>query len=168
MNNSVQGAASAAIIRIIRLTAAQEDELRFLLNRHSGGRNNVGPFQPRTIRARTCDEARKTSIELVRLIKDQGPLTKRIHLKDGRVANDSKDCRMSRGIMERLCLADWRDFAGLIEQTPRNVAYALGRLRDDLPASVRLVVKDELTPGATDAAARPAENIEREVAGKID
>jgi hypothetical protein len=71
-------------------------------------------------------------------------LTKRVHLaQDGTIANDSTDCRMSRGIMHRTSLPDWRDFAAVIEETPNNVAYALGTMRADLPASIHLVAKVE-------------------------
>jgi hypothetical protein len=42
--------------------------------------------------------------------------------------------------MERLCLEDWRDFAGIIEDTPTNVAYVLGCLNPNQPNSVHLVM----------------------------
>jgi hypothetical protein len=83
-------------------------------------------------------------LEVTRLVKDHGPLTKRVHLaQDGTIANDSTNCRMSRGIMHRTSLPDWRDFAAVIEETPNNVAYALGTMRADLPASIHLVAKVE-------------------------
>jgi hypothetical protein len=82
-----------------------------------------------------------TALEITRLVKCGGPLTKRIHLApDGTVANDS-------GIMRRMALSDWRDFAALIEETPNNVAYALGAIRADLAASVRRVAKADPQSG---------------------
>jgi hypothetical protein len=85
-----------------------------------------------------------TGVEITRLVKDHGPLTKRVHLaQDGTIAIDSTDCRMSRGIMHRTSLPEWRDFAAVIEETPNNVAYALGTMRADLPASIHLVAKAE-------------------------
>lgn len=88
-------------------------------------------------------------------------LTKHIHLApDGTVANDSSDCRMSCGIMRRMALPDWRDFAALIEETPKNVAYALGAIRADLAASVRLVAKADPQSGQPGFATRTAGTIQ--------
>src|SRR5580658_185728 len=85
-----------------------------------------------------------TAIEVTRLIKAGGSLTKKLHLTpDGRLANDSSECRMAVGRMERIRLDDWRDFGALIEKTPRNTAWALGALRDGLPDATRLVLKDD-------------------------
>ena len=71
------------------------------------------------------------SIEVTRLIKAGGPLTKKLHLTaDGALSNDSSQCRMSSGRMQRVRLGDWRDFAPLIEATPYNTAWALGALLD--------------------------------------
>jgi hypothetical protein len=85
-----------------------------------------------------------TPLELTRLIKDGGVLTKRLHLTpEGKLANDSSQCRMSIGRMERVRLEDWRSFGPLIEATPPNVAYALGALRDPLPDAVGLALKDD-------------------------
>ena len=53
-------------------------------------------------------------IEITRLVKSDGPLTKRIHLDpQGALANDSRDCRMSQGTMSRLPVPDLRTFASL-------------------------------------------------------
>ena len=60
-------------------------------------------------------------VEITRFEKTGGPLTKRVYLKpDGAIANDSSDCRMSRGVMHRQHPVDWRALAGLIEETPRK------------------------------------------------
>ena len=80
--------------------------------------------------------------EIVILEKDEGPLTKKVHLSpDGKLLNDSRDCRMSRGMMTRRRLLDWTELARIIEATPRNVAYSLGALRTGIPDPVRLAVK---------------------------
>lgn len=56
-------------------------------------------------------EAMITPLELTRLIKDGGVLTKRLHLTpEGMLAKDSSQCRMSLGRMERVRLEDWRSF----------------------------------------------------------
>lgn len=74
------------------------------------------------------------AVEITRLVKDGGPLTKSIHpMPDGGVANVSSNCRMSRGAAHRTILPDWRDFAALIELTPRDTAYALGAIKPGLP-----------------------------------
>ena len=54
------------------------------------------------------------AIEVTRLIKGGGALTKRLHLQDGVLGNDSSQCRMSAGAAERVPLDDWRNFASLI------------------------------------------------------
>ena len=98
------------------------------------------------------------AIEVTRLVKAGGPLSKRLHLTDGQLANDSSACRMSTGRMERIRLDDWRALATLIEATPRNVAWALGALRDDLPDETRLVLRDDPQAGAPGFVARTADN----------
>ena len=100
-----------------------------------------------------------TVIECTRLIKADGPLTKKLHLAaDGKLANDSSQCRMSRGRAERAPLVDLRAFATLIEATPSNVALALGRLRDGLPDAVQVVVKRDLKAGKPGFIARTQDN----------
>ncbi|WP_424361413.1 primase-helicase family protein [Methylocystis parvus] len=101
-----------------------------------------------------------TAIELVRVTKDAGPLTKRISLgADGKLVSDSSQCQMARGDMERLRLPDWREFAKLLDQTPRNVAYSLGRLHDDIADSVRIVLLGEETAELSKGAPRSAKTI---------
>jgi hypothetical protein len=100
------------------------------------------------------------SLEITRFEKTGGPLTKRVYLKpDGAIANDSSDCRMSRGVMHRQHLVDWRALAGLIEVTPRNTAYALGVMRPGLPDSVPLVTKRDPRIAQPGFATRTAETI---------
>jgi hypothetical protein len=100
-----------------------------------------------------------TAVEITRLIKDGGRLTKRLHLAaDGALANDSSQCRMSRGKIQRVRLEDWRDFAPLIEQTAHNAAWALGSLRDDIGDEIRLLHRDDPRAGTPGFLARTAEN----------
>jgi hypothetical protein len=100
------------------------------------------------------------SLEITRFEKTGGPLTKRVYLKpDGAIANDSSDCRMSRGVMHRQHLLDWRALACLIEETPRNTAYALGVMRPDLPDSVPLVTRRDPRSAQPGFATRTAETI---------
>ena len=61
--------------------------------------------------------------------------------------------------MERLYLPDWRALAKLIEETPRNTAYALGVLRQDLPDFVPLVRKRDPKCAQPGSAARSKETI---------
>jgi hypothetical protein len=98
-------------------------------------------------------------IELTRFVKNGGPLTKKLHLApDGKVANESSDCRMQQGVMTRVRLGDWREFAALIEETPRDAAWALGALKAGLPDTMQLVVKDHPLAGRTGFAVRTGEN----------
>ena len=97
--------------------------------------------------------------ELTRLTKAGGPLTKQLHLTpDGKLANDSTQCRMARGQLERIRLEDWRSFGPLIETTAPNVAYALGRLIDGLPDKARLVTKGDPEAGQPGVVARTQSN----------
>jgi hypothetical protein len=99
-----------------------------------------------------------SGVEVTRFTKAGGALSKRLHLMDGALANDSSLCRMSTGRMERVRLNDWRAFAPLIEATPRNAAWALGALRDDLPDAMRLVRKDDPQAGKPGFVARTSDN----------
>src|SRR5215468_8434400 len=76
--------------------------------------------------------------------KAGGPLTKRIALRDGKIANDSSACRMANGFARRITIENVQSLAGLINSFKSNEAYALGRLKDGLPNRVRVVRKDDL------------------------
>jgi hypothetical protein len=104
--------------------------------------------------------AQGIAIELTRITKDSGAVTKLIHLNpDGSIGNDSSRCAIAKGTMERLYLPDWRAFAKLIEETPRNAAYVLGVLRPDLPDSVPLVRKRDPKSAQPGSATRSKETI---------
>jgi hypothetical protein len=85
-------------------------------------------------------------IEITRLTKVGGPLTKRISLSpDGTLKSDGSACLMSRGDAQRVRLDDpLRQGAALIQSLKSHEAIALGRMRPDLPDQVRVVTKDRL------------------------
>jgi hypothetical protein len=100
-------------------------------------------------------------IEITIFRKKNGVLSKRISLgKDGKVKSDGSECRMSAGTAQRFKLDGVGSLADLIEQMPSNEALALGRLRLDLPAQVKVVLArdlDDKTP--TDVIARTKEHL---------
>jgi hypothetical protein len=96
--------------------------------------NGPSPPPPRTL-----------EIELTRLTKDGGPLTKLISLgPDGTVVSDGSACVMTRGTAERVKIADIDELATLIGSLHPSQAIALGTLRDGLPDEVRIVTKKKL------------------------
>ena len=103
-------------------------------------------------------ETAAATAEITVFTKRGGPLTKRIHLVDGKIGNDSSACAMGAGAAKRVSidLGDMRAFADLINAFGPRQAYAVGRLREGLPDSVRIVVADKLAEakGAADVAAR--------------
>jgi hypothetical protein len=101
-------------------------------------------------------------IELVRLTKDGGPLTKLISLSpDGTLVKDSSACVMARGTAERVRVAGVDALGALIEDLAPSQAIALGTLRADLPDKVEVVTKNTLVNGVArpDVIARTGANI---------
>ena len=87
----------------------------------------------------TGDGMSSSMIEITRLAKAGGPLTKRISLgPDGRLISDGSACVMSRGTACRVVLDDLDQFAALIDSLGSHEAIALGSLRADLPDRVQL------------------------------
>jgi hypothetical protein len=87
-------------------------------------------------------------IELVRLTKDGGPLTKLISLSpDGTLVKDSSACVMARGTAERVRVAGVDALGALIEDLTPSQAIALGTLRADLPDKVEVTTKKRLVDG---------------------
>jgi len=84
-------------------------------------------------------------VEITRHEKEGGLVTKIIRLKDGRPHSDGSQCRIARGVSSRVRLPDWRDFAPMIEQTPGNVAYSLGRMRADRADKCQLFTQRAVT-----------------------
>jgi hypothetical protein len=94
-------------------------------------------------------------IEITLLTNAGGPLlSKHISLGEaGRVVSDGSRCRMSEGRAARAPLAGPEDLARLVKAMPANRAITLGRLRDDLPAEVPLVMHRRLQGGSAPAGA---------------
>jgi len=87
-------------------------------------------------------------IELTRLTKDGGPLTKQISLApDGTLVKDGSACVMAHGTAERVRVAGVDALAALIEGLAPSQAIALGTLRADLPDKVEVTTKKRLVDG---------------------
>ena len=70
------------------------------------------------------------SVELTKLTKDGGPLTKQISMnKDGSILSDGTACVMVRGRAQRVRLGSMQELAELIETLKSSEAIALGALR---------------------------------------
>jgi hypothetical protein len=84
--------------------------------------------------------------------KSGGPLTKRIHLVDGKVSNDSSLCAMGSGDARRvrINLNAIASLAAIINGLGPREAYAIGRLREGLPDRVKIVVADKLAEAKGD------------------
>ena len=78
--------------------------------------------------------------------KSGGPLSKKIHLVNGKLGNDDSACSMLRGSARRVRvdLADMAAFAGLISGFSSREAYAIGRLKPGLPDCVPIVTQNRL------------------------
>ena len=84
-------------------------------------------------------------IELTRLTKIGGPLTKRIELSaDGKLISDGSACIMSSGCAQRARFDRLDDVAQLIQSLGSHEAIALGSLRPDLPDQVEVTTQDRL------------------------
>ncbi len=84
-------------------------------------------------------------IEITRLAKTGGPLTKRISLNaEGKLISDGSACVMSRGHAQRVHLDCLSQFADLVQELEPNEAIALGALRTDLPERVEVTTQDRL------------------------
>jgi hypothetical protein len=101
-----------------------------------------------------------TQAEITVFTKSGGPLSKHIELIAGRIANDSSSCRMARGSARRvrIDLANLAELADLHNGFTSQEAYALGRLKDGLPGSVKVVRADKLN-GDPNIIARTKTNI---------
>jgi hypothetical protein len=82
-------------------------------------------------------------IEITRLAKKGGPLTKRIGLDGGgKLISDGSACVMARGRAARLALGGLDDLAEAIAGLGSDEAIALGALRPDLPDRVDIAALD--------------------------
>ena len=86
-----------------------------------------------------------SGIQITGIVKDGGPLTKRISLgQDGTLKSDGSHCVMSSGVAKRVFCASLREFANGISTCESRAAIALGALRPDLPDDVQVVTKARL------------------------
>ena len=85
-----------------------------------------------------------SAFEIAVFRKANGPLSKHIALKDGKPNPDGSACRMAAGTARRVKLNDIETFAKLIGDMRSDEAPTLGRLRADLPDSVKVITKKEL------------------------
>jgi hypothetical protein len=102
------------------------------------------------------------TIELTKLSKDGGPLTKQISLApDGTLVNDGSACVMTCGSAERVKVVGVDALGALIEGLQPSQALALGTLRADLPDMVEVATKKTLVNGVArpDIIARTGANI---------
>ncbi|MEK4032466.1 hypothetical protein WOC76_04040 [Methylocystis sp. IM3] len=99
-----------------------------------------------------------TAIELTRCRNADGALSKRIKLGPDDKLVSTLAANMVRSSMERMPLDDWRQFAEILEQTPSDVAYTLGRLRPDLPDRVPLAIKGKAGADPAKGAPRSRES----------
>ncbi len=133
-------------------------------------KNPDAKFVPRIIRCQTNDNAFRDDrdgecradlvpIELTKFTNTEGNLTKHIYKgPDGKIVKEPAG-QIWRGNMSRLPLADWRDFAKVLEVTPSNVAYGVGAMREDLPDKATIVLKNDEKNSANGSAARTQGNI---------
>ena len=84
-------------------------------------------------------------IEITRLAKEGGPLTKRITLTPaGSLCSDGSACVMSEGQARRATFHSLEALGACIASLDSHEAIALGALRGDLPDLVEIVTKDRL------------------------
>ncbi|HJZ31183.1 MAG TPA: hypothetical protein VKF35_08760 [Hyphomicrobiaceae bacterium] len=101
-------------------------------------------------------------IELTKLTKHSGPLTKKISLSpDGTLVKDGSACMMAHGTAERVRVAGVAELGALIDGLTPSQALALGALRPDLPDKVEVTTKKKLLNGMArpDIIARTGANI---------
>jgi hypothetical protein len=84
------------------------------------------------------------TFEIAVFKKSNGPLSKRISLKDGKVIADGSVCKLPAGTARRVILDGVNAVAGLIGNMRSEEALTLGRLRADLPDDVCVVCKKDL------------------------
>jgi hypothetical protein len=87
--------------------------------------------------------------EITAMTKVNGPLTKRLFLKDdGKLGKDSTGCKMWVGRARRLRLSTLAELTAHINGMKSNEALALGRLEASLPDDVGIATKARLNRSA--------------------
>jgi hypothetical protein len=90
-------------------------------------------------------ETPTTFVQITRFRKTGGNITKTISLDpSGKVVSDGSPCRMSDGFADRTPLTGADALADLLSSLKPNEAIALGRLRKDMPETVKVVTKAAL------------------------
>lgn len=92
---------------------------------------------------------RAVEIEITVFRSANGPLTKRMFIADGKLKSDASACRMVAGTARRVLLDSPASLAKLMENMRPNEAIALGRLRQDLPDKVEVIMKRKLQSAAS-------------------
>src|SRR5262245_44163274 len=109
--------------------------------RRHGRSDTPSPTEP----IRITSDSQLPEIELTKLTKNGGPLTKRLSLtSDGALVKDGSACVMTRGTAERVKVIGTNALGMLIEDLAPSQAIALGTLRADLPNKIGVVTKDKL------------------------
>ncbi|HME90604.1 MAG TPA: hypothetical protein VKE49_04220, partial [Myxococcaceae bacterium] len=135
------------------------------LKRHRGRGDTPERFKqesPSTEPIRIISDSQLPEIELTKLTKSSGPLTKRLSLtSDGALVKDGSACVMTCGAAERVQVIGINALGTLIEELSPSQAIALGTLRAGLPNRVGIVTKQELLNGVArpDIIARTGANI---------
>jgi hypothetical protein len=93
---------------------------------------------------------RHALVEITKLRKSRGPLTKEIRLDGDKMVSDGAACIMPAGMAMRVPVGSLGEFADVLAGLDSSEAIALGALRSDLPNSVKVTTKRHLaqTEGA--------------------
>ena len=106
-------------------------------------------------------DADAPAIEFTVFAKSGGDLTKKVHWNADHtgIVSDSRDCKMSTGVMSRVVLTPWFRLADGLTEFKGNTAIAIGRMRPDLPDAIHIVQKDNPACGQPGYASRTADNL---------
>src|SRR6478672_4256175 len=91
---------------------------------------------------------RVMTTEIVIFTKTKGPLTKHIKLSADGKPKSTPAGALAQGSARRVALDGLAQLADVITELGSNQALALGALRADLPAEVKVVTKDKLKGAA--------------------
>lgn len=75
-------------------------------------------------------------IELTKITKHRGYISKTIRLEGELPISDGSDCKMSHGIGQRIRFQDLGQLANFISKLESSCAITLGRMKDSLPETV--------------------------------
>jgi hypothetical protein len=95
----------------------------------------------------TAPDSNATPVAEITVFKKRsGTLSKRIHLVEGKLSNDTAACAMAEGFAKRVTvdLRNMNGLAAIIDKMAPQMAYANGRMKDGVPNKVRVVKDDKL------------------------